>query len=75
MNAGKSNFGAKMNLRKREKNTYEMRLGTASLQASHFKCLLKKKKKISYSDVAYVAEDVLTYNLVSLSKIAVFEKI
>ena len=44
-------------------------LMTASLQSSHFKCPLKKEKKnkqtnnISYSDVAYVAEDVLTYNL------------
>ena len=38
-------------------------LMTASLQSSHFKCPLKKEKKkqnnkISYSDVAYVAEDI-----------------
>ena len=35
MNARKSNFGTKMNLQKREKNTHEIRLGTASLQSSH----------------------------------------
>ena len=43
----------------------------ASHQFSHFKCPLFKKKKtkqkqtnkINYSDVAYLAEEVLTYNL------------
>ena len=47
MNAKKSNFGTKMNLQKREKNTHEMRLGTASLQSSHFKRpgFFKKKKQ------------------------------
>ena len=71
-NARKSNSGTKTNRQKKRRT--RMRCDWAAThQSSHFKCPLCKKQKtknktkqtnkISYSDVAYVAEEVLIYDL------------